>query len=72
MADAIPLADVCHLFGLSRRRANEMASTQQLPIPAFKLGSQKSPWVVSSKRLDEYVARKAKEAESDHKAINAG
>lgn len=72
MADAVPLADVCHMFGLSLRRANEMASTQRLPIPAFKLGSQKSPWMVSSKRLAEYIERKAKEAENEHKAINAG
>lgn len=61
----IPLAKCCSLFGLSEKKADEYANKQQLPIPAFRLGSQKSPWLVDAGRLAEYVDKKMQTAQAD-------
>jgi len=43
----VPLFDVCDRFwGLSQDVASERAAACSLPVAAFKLGSQKSPWFV--------------------------
>lgn len=47
----IPVEKCAHLFGLSAKKAEEHAGRQQLPVPAFRLGSQKSPWLVDAQGL---------------------
>lgn len=65
------LDEVAHLFGMSPETANERASLQDLPVPAFRLGSQKSPWMVLESDLDRLVEDRAQEARKEHKNVNA-
>jgi hypothetical protein len=71
-AGMVPLEDVCKFFGLSPVEALKRASSQGLPVPVFKLGSQKSPWLVYAQDVVDYVKAKHKEATSEHRAVNAG
>ncbi|RLA19360.1 MAG: pyocin activator protein PrtN [Gammaproteobacteria bacterium] len=49
----IPLSDIAEqYFNMSERQAKEKAAAHALPIPCSKLGSQKSPWVVS---VDDFI-----------------
>lgn len=69
--DAVPLEEVCErYFGLSPTEAKKRAPLQELPVPVFRLGSQRSPWMVSSKHLADLIVKKAKEAEGEHRAVN--
>jgi Pyocin activator protein PrtN len=38
-------------FGLSPQEAKRRAAAKRLPCPAFRLGGQKSPWLVSAADL---------------------
>lgn len=41
----IPLVQICQkFFGLTEAEAKRRASMQDLPIPVYRAGSQKSPW----------------------------
>ena len=52
----IPLAKVCEkYFGLSVPKAKRRACLQQLPMPAYRTGSQKSPWLVSASDLAQHI-----------------
>ncbi len=42
----VALEKVAPLLGLSAGRATHLAGRGGLPVPAFKLGSVKSPWLV--------------------------
>ena len=52
-------------FGMEPKKANERACLQDLPVPAYKLGGQRSPWLVDAKKLADYIDLKKKEAEND-------
>ena len=53
---AIPLDRLALKFlGLSQRRAKELASTNGLPLPCFRCGSQKSQWLVHAQDLANYI-----------------
>ena len=55
----IPLARVApKYFGLSFEEARRRAPTQMLPCRAFRLGGQKSPWLVSAVDLAELIDRR--------------
>lgn len=71
-AGMVPLDEVCQWFGLSVAEARKRAPTQTLPVPAFKLGSQKSPWLVHAQDVVDYVKARHREAARDHRAINGG
>ena len=48
----IPLERVApKYFGLSYEEARQRARAKMLPCPAFRLGGQKSPWLVSAADL---------------------
>lgn len=52
----IPLERVCgKFFGLSVSKAKRRACLQQLPIPAYRIGSQKSPWLISVVDLANHI-----------------
>jgi hypothetical protein len=52
----IPLQRVCEkYFGLSVSKAKRRACLQQLPIPAYRAGSQKSPWLISAADLANHI-----------------
>jgi hypothetical protein len=60
----IPLDRVApKYFGLSYEEARRRAPAKMLPCPAFRLGGQKSPWLVSAADLAELIdARREKAA----------
>lgn len=62
----IPLAKVAPKFlGMSLDKAAREASMNRLPFPAYRAGSQKSPWLVSAGELAKYLdEQKAAAAES--------
>lgn len=49
-------------FGMKSEEANLRASRQSLPVPVFRLGSQKSPWLVSADLLAAYIDGQREEA----------
>lgn len=52
----IPLDRICEkYFGLSIPKAKRRACLQQLPIPAYRAGSQKSPWLISAADLAKHI-----------------
>lgn len=60
----IALDKCAHLFGLAAEEAAKRANKQTLPVPAFRAGSQKSPWLVDANALAGYLDRlKVKAAE---------
>jgi|SRR5581483_7654429 len=59
----IPLQRVADkYFGLSFAEARRRASLKQLPCRAFRLGGQKSPWLVSACDLAELIDRQRERA----------
>ena len=55
----IPLERVCEkYFGLSTPKMKRRACLQQLPIPAYRAGSQKSPWLISAIDLAQHIDEK--------------
>jgi len=42
--------------------ANKRAARQSLPVPVFRLGSQKSPWLVAADVLAAYIDGQRNEA----------
>jgi hypothetical protein len=65
----IPIRNVCKLFGLGPEEAEKRAGKQQLPVPVYRLGSQKSPWLVDAAKLAEHVDKCKSRAESDWKKL---
>ncbi len=52
----IPLDRICEkYFGLSSAKAKRRACLQQLPVPAYRAGSQKSPWLISAIDLANHI-----------------
>lgn len=52
----IPLADVAKkYFGLSPAKAKARAGMHQLPVPAYRLGSQMSQWLISATDLAAHI-----------------
>jgi hypothetical protein len=56
-APAVRLEDVCeHYFGIAIKTANDYATLNKLPIPAFRLvNSQKAPWMVKLSDLAAHI-----------------
>lgn len=61
----IPVEKCAPLFGLSPKKAEEYACRQQLPVPAFRIGSQKSPWLVDAHKLAEHLDAAKEQARKD-------
>ena len=60
----------CHHFGLKPEEAKRAAARQSLPVPAFRLGSQKSPWLVRLEDLAQYIDQQAAAARKDWKRLH--
>lgn len=67
----IPLDRCCHHFGMSAPEAIRKAARQALPVPAFRLGTQKSPWLVSADKLAAHIDAKRAEAEREWNKVHA-
>lgn len=59
----IPLELIATRYlGMTVENAKRAASLRQLPVPAIRLGSQKSPWLVPAEDLAKYLDRLKEEA----------
>lgn len=59
----IPLEKVApKYFGLSPNEAKRRAVMKLLPVPVFRLSSQKSPWLVSAADLAELIDERRRRA----------
>lgn len=67
----IPVDRCAHHFGLSPEEAKRAAARQKLPIPAFRLGTQKSPWLVSVESLAGHIDSAQSAAQADWDRLNA-
>lgn len=65
----IPLERVCHLFGLGADEAAKRANRHQLPVPAYRAGTQKSPWIVDAHELASYLDGLKSKAADDWKRV---
>lgn len=67
----IPLEDVCEkFFGLNIKMAKNRAARQQLPITAYRGGTQKSPWLVSAQDLANYIDDQRERAQREWRQVN--
>ena len=67
----IPLERVCRkYFGLSVSKAKRRAGLQRLPIPAYRAGSQKSPWLISAADLAKHIDQQRQSASAQWAAMN--
>ena len=67
----IPLEDICEkFFGLNQKMAKARASRNQLPIPAYKAGTQKSQWLISAADLAEYIDTQRQKAQAEWNQSN--
>lgn len=66
----VPVDRCAHHFGMSTDEAKRAAARQALPVPTFRLGSQKSPWLVSANQLATHIDSKKAAAEAEWKRIN--
>ncbi|MFC4922853.1 MULTISPECIES: pyocin activator PrtN family protein [Delftia] len=66
----IPVEKCADIFGLSPRKACEAAGRQSLPVPAFRLGSQKSPWLIDASYLAEFLDKRKSEASREWGILN--
>lgn len=67
----IPVERCAHHFGMAPDEAKRAAARQKLPLPTFRLGSQKSPWVISADLLAAYIDAKRAAANEEWKRLNA-
>lgn len=67
----IPLTKCSDLFGLEPEQAKKAAASHGLPVPAFKLGSYKSPWLVDAASLASYMDKRKAQAESEWKKVQS-
>lgn len=61
----IPLERCSSIFGISPKEAEKRAGKQLLPVPAFRLGTQKSPWLVDAAKLAAHLDECKAQAEAD-------
>lgn len=66
----IPLEKCCmEFFGLSPKSAAEAANKQALPVPAYRLGSNKSQWFMDASKLAAYIDQMKSQAEQEWRAV---
>ncbi|MGH8038894.1 MAG: pyocin activator PrtN family protein [Pseudomonas sp.] len=65
----IPLERVCPMFGLTPPEAAKRAARAGLPVPAYRLASQKSPWLVDVHALASYLDQKKALAEEEWRRV---
>lgn len=65
----IPLEKCANLFGLTPPEAAKRASRAALPVPAFRLASQKSPWLIDAGALAAYLDQQKAAAEDEWRRV---
>lgn len=66
----VPLARCAELFGYSPDEAAKRAARAALPVPAFRCGSQKSPWLVNVEDLADYIESQRRQALQEWQRVN--
>jgi len=67
----IPLEQCCEkYFGMNLKKASSHARHQQLPIPVYRAGSQKSMWLVSAVDLAQHIDLLKEKARHDWQRLN--
>jgi hypothetical protein len=66
----VPLTRCAKLFGYSPDEASKRAARAALPVPAFRCGSQKSPWLVNVEDLANYLENQREQALLEWQKIN--
>lgn len=68
----IPLEQVAQKYlGLDPAMAKRQAALQKLPLPCYRAGSQKSPWLVRITDLADFLDKQREQAKRDWLAMNA-
>ena len=67
----VPVSACAHHFGMTEAEAKRAAPRQALPVPCYRLGSQKSPWMVSADALAEHIRTKQQAANKEWLKVNA-
>jgi Pyocin activator protein PrtN len=67
----IPIDRCAHHFGMSSGEAKKAAARQQLPVPTYRLGSQKSPWLISAEDLANYIDEQRRKAQEDWSRLHS-
>lgn len=71
-AAELPLEAVAQkYFGMTAAMAARRAALQQLPVPVYRAGSQKSPWLVSANELANWLDACKRDAEIAWQKMNA-
>ncbi len=66
----IPLEKCCQRIGKKPEEANKRAARQSLPVPVFRLGSQKSSWLVAADVLASYIDVQRGDADRQWQKLN--
>ena len=68
----IPLERIAEKYlGIDGNQAKRQAAVQRLPIPCYRAGTQKSPWLVRVTDLAEFLDKQRTAAKKDWTAMNA-
>lgn len=67
----IPVERCASLFGLEPKEALRRASLQRLPVPAFRAGTQKSPWLVDAAKLAQHLDDAKAKAQQEWEKMRA-
>ena len=68
----IPLKDISDkYFGMCFKKAADKARTQDLPVPVYRCGSQKSQLLVSAKDLADLIDARRDAAAQDKERLSA-
>ncbi len=67
----IPVERCAHLFGFEPKEACRRAALQRLPVPTFRAGTQKSPWLVDAGRLAQYLDELKTKAQTEWEKMRA-
>lgn len=64
----VPLADIASDYlGMTQKEANTRATRAALPFPAYRIGSNKSPWLVRITDLAAFLDAERERAARDWK-----
>lgn len=64
----VPLADIAgDYLGMTQKEASTRATRAALPFPAYRVGSNKSPWLVRVTDLAAYLDAEREKAARDWK-----
>ncbi len=59
----LPLESIAEkYFGLAPPKAKSLARLQQLPVPAYRCGSNKSPWLIAASDLADWLDTQKEQA----------